>query len=166
MTTEVLMNKNEWLDDLIDTCKPLWLDLQQTTFKRYREIGQHIIKSGYTKGQWHSKEKAKFMEEMEIRHSTFGYMIKLGEMTDKEFSNAIGKFTSLYKWANQSKSTEEKVTEIIYIDARYFSNKEEFEQMLKGLEVDYKGLFFKIEIQTLDKEELDRRFGNVKQSKF
>jgi len=166
MATEVLIDKNEWLDNLINICKPLWLDLQQSTFKRYREIGQHIINSGYTKGQWHSKEKIKFIEEMKISQMTFSYMVQLGEMDNKKFKDTVFKFSSLHEWAHQSKPTEEKITETIYIDARYFSNKEEFEQMLKGLEVDYKGLFFKIEIQTSDKEELDRRFDNVKQSKF
>lgn len=164
---EQLIYEDElWLDNLLEKCKPLWNDLQQTTFKRYREIGQHIIESGYTKGEWHSKHKTKFLEEMKISKSTFSCMTQLGEMGNEEFSDTVGKFTSLHEWVHQSKSIKESLTETIYMDARYFDSKEEFENFIKGLKVKYQGLFFRIIIESTDKEELNRRFADVKRRKF
>lgn len=104
---EQLVYEDKWFDGLLAECKPIWFDFQQSTFKRYREIGKLIIKSGYLKGQWHSKEKTTFIEEMKLSRQTFSRMVILGEMNNEEFAHTVSRFKSLHEWINQSKTIKE-----------------------------------------------------------
>jgi hypothetical protein len=105
---------NSWLDPIIAEIKKLMIECAKDTFRRYRKSGQLIINSGYEKGQWNSEHKRYFLEKLNIKRTTFQYMVELGDMDEDEFTNAIGKFPSLFGWANQKALTTTEFTPQLY----------------------------------------------------
>lgn len=104
MQVERISYKDEWLDNVIFQGKLILTELAKETFHRYREVGKLAIESGYEKGQWQSQHKQKALKEWAISQKTFSNMIRLGKMSELEFSNVITKFSSLYSWANHPKN--------------------------------------------------------------
>lgn len=158
---EQLIYKNNQLDELIVTCKQIWSKLAKETFKRYREIGKCILISGYKKGQWHSEEKDYFMKKLEITPSTFKRMIRLGEVTEKEFVHIVNQFSSLHKWANQSKISKEKYIIEKRLDIEFFKQVKDAKEWFNKMGGSLKGCFW---IGTVDKrilEEIDSEKGKA-----
>jgi DNA modification methylase len=89
------------LDDVIEKGKVIIRELARESFTRYRQLGLLILNSGYRKGQWRNAERERVMSEWDISQQTFSNLIRLGEMPELEFTNAVSKFRSLHDWANQ-----------------------------------------------------------------
>lgn len=139
---ERLTYENEWLDNLVTTCKQIWSELGKETFRRYREIGKHILTSGYKKGQWKSKHKKLFQDKLNISQQTFSNMVILGEMNDLEFTSVTSNFTSYNAWTHQSKSTKENFFKEKRIDIATFENEEQAKMWFKKYGGLYKGCYY------------------------
>jgi len=101
--------KEKKIEEVIKKVKEILRQLHLNTFYKYREAGQEIIKSGYDKGKWHSKHFKNALEEWGISQTTFSSMVQLGEMTEQEFTDVIGKFPSVYAWTHQPQERTEIV---------------------------------------------------------
>lgn len=101
MTELTIDQYPSWLENAVSKVKDIQLQWAKETFKRYRECGKIVLESGYRRGQWHSEHKERFLKETNLERTTFQQMIQLGEMTDLEFTNAVGKFPSYHAWANR-----------------------------------------------------------------
>lgn len=103
MTQKVVKKQKKKLkiEEVIRKGKQILLELNFTTFNRYREIGKLILNSGYRKHEWHSEDKARALEEWHISDTTFKNMVALGEMINEEFDNAVVEFPSYHAWANR-----------------------------------------------------------------
>lgn len=93
----------EWLNNVIERGKQIILDHFKETFKRYRAMGKLILESGYRKGQWRSEYRNRALEEWGISQPTFSHIIRLGELSELEFINAVNNFASVHAWVNQEK---------------------------------------------------------------
>ena len=105
-------------EEAIKQGKQIAKDLHKTTFDRYRELGQLVLRSGYEKGKWHQIHREKACKEWSIKKATFYHMLKLGTMTEKEFSNAVRKFASIHEWVNQINSPH-KEDQIAFLRRQY-----------------------------------------------
>ena len=101
--------EDEWLDNVIHTAKYVMEELTRQTFKRYREIGKIVLKSGYAKGTWKDKHKHQFINDLGISRPTFTRMVQLGTMEEEEFVRVTNQFSSFYQWTHQS--SKQKQTE-------------------------------------------------------
>ena len=93
-----------WLEELIKKIKAIENQWIQDTFKRYRECGQLLLQSGYTKGKWNNEVKSTFMEETGYSDTTVRRMIILGTLSEEQFLHDMDNFKSLYQWAKQTES--------------------------------------------------------------
>lgn len=106
-TILVMKPREVEIEEAIQKVKQILQQLHLNTFNKYREAGLEIIKSGYKKGVWHSKDRKKALDEWAISQSTFSYMTQLGGLTDEEFTNVVGNFASVHAWANRLMESHE-----------------------------------------------------------
>jgi len=117
-TTELdIPRQDDWLNDVIQQAKNIIAEFLKEAFVRYRKLGKLILGSGYKKGTWKDEHKQRFLNELGIEKDTFSRMVKLGTMTEAEFSHAVRKFPSLHAWANQKKlaKIEQRERQIIVL---------------------------------------------------
>jgi len=100
---EVLTYADEWLDNLINEVRPILGQIAKNTFERYREIGLKILKSGYRKGEWKSRHKRKFINELRISSATFSLFVRLAEVSEEEFKTIINTYNSVNEWYRKGK---------------------------------------------------------------
>jgi len=106
--TERITYEYEWLDNVVSEVKLIMDQLAKETFKRYRESGKAILRSGYAKYTWKSEHKQYFIEKLGISDSTFKSMVRLGEMSQEKFDNVIVEFPSLYAYENRGSITKKE----------------------------------------------------------
>lgn len=83
--------------------------LHKQTFHRYREAGHVILATGYyEKGKWNNWAREQALDVWGISQSTFSRIIRLGEMTETEFTHTVGKFLSVHAWDASDKRRREQ----------------------------------------------------------
>jgi hypothetical protein len=138
----------EWVYELATKLKTIEEQWKRDTFRRYRECGQLILESGYEKGKWNQVILEEFMKLTNYGHTVIYYMVKLGKMTDTEFSDVIGNFTSLYAWSHpkalESKPDKSKkpTMEKLMIPASRFKSESEAREFFLSFDGVYEGLFY------------------------
>ena len=109
---------DEWLDVIIQKAKYVMEELTKQTFHRYRELGKIVLESGYKKGTWRDKHRAKFLNELGISQSTFSQMVQLGEMTEDKFIAIGNKFRSFHTWEHRGIVQKQKERELLIEELR------------------------------------------------
>ena len=139
----------EWVYELATRLKTIEEHWKRDTFRRYRECGQLILESGYEKGKWNQLILKEFMKVTDYGHTVIYYMVKLGKMTDTEFSDVIGNFTSLYAWSHPKaleskpdKTKKKPIMERLEIPVNKFGNEREAKEFFLSFDGVYEGLFY------------------------
>ena len=142
-------NRDNWLNKLVTEIKLIEEKWKIDTLKRYRQCGTLILGSGYEKWKRNQSILTKFMELTNLGKTTIYYMVDLGKMSDKEFSDTIGEFPSLYAWSHP-KSLGSAVTkpkqsisamEKIMVPVSMFENEREAKNFFQAFDGVYEGLF-------------------------
>jgi len=143
--------RDEWFDNVIAKCRMVWEELARDAFKRYRQIGQIVIKSGYNKGQWRNRHKKLILDKLGISQRTFSSMVQLAEMSEKEFNDTIHKFPNIHKWTNPTPKRNYMIEKQFRLSA--FNSEEEAEAWFSKRDGELKGRFW---VGIVDKRVLEK----------
>jgi hypothetical protein len=143
-------NRDNWLNELVTEIKLIEEKWKIDTLKRYRQCGKLILESGYgQKSKWSSKIFNDFMELTGYKKTAIYEMIRLGKLTDREFSDISEIFPSLYAFTHSkalgsaiSKHKPESSMKHLEIPANRFKNGREAMEFFKSFDGEYEGLFY------------------------
>lgn len=103
------------VDNIIGRVKVLEQKLKLNALKFYRECGLLIKESLIDQNKWNRNSIGEFMDKTGYSKATVYHMVKLGKMTELEFSNLLETTPNLRAWINKPKKLDvEVITDVLH----------------------------------------------------